>query len=593
MPSHLARLRPLPVVAALALLVTLVVAAPGQAARPAVDYTLTLLHNNDGESNILPDDTAAGTAEDPSGGIAPFATLVDRLRHEALTGRPTLSGHRGAAVVSSGDNFLAGPEWNASLEKGVPFYDSIALDHIGYDAMTIGNHEFDFGPSVLADFIAGFSPDVPFISANLDVSAVPELAALADAGRLTASTVIRERGERIGIIGATTPQLASISSPGAVVVEAVLSAVQAEVDRLTAMGVEIIVLSSHLQDLNEELVLVPQLRDVDIVIAGGGDENLGEAYPLVETDAEGEDVYVVTTPGSYKWVGRLVVGFDRAGEPVTAADTSALVPVTADIPPDPFVQSEVVDPVAAFVAELDATVVATSEVALNGLRGSMDNGGTPGDPTDDTIDVPGVRTTETNLGDLMADALRGAAEREAGSFGLPAPDIALQNGGGIRNDSILPPGDLTLLDTFAIAPFSNFVSVVEGVTRQRLHDLLEHSVADVGGGQFGQWSGLRFTYDPTAPPGDRVTDAWLTSGAADVQVVSAGAVVDGPAVTLATIDFLAAGGDAYPLADLGFTRVGVTYQQALATHLEDTLGGTVTAAEYPEGGAGRITRLGP
>ncbi|MPZ74699.1 MAG: bifunctional metallophosphatase/5'-nucleotidase, partial [Nitriliruptorales bacterium] len=355
--------------ALLALLLTLGTALPGHAAKPsgetsAVEYTLTLLHNNDGESKLMPD-------ADGNGGLARFATLVDQQRTAAVSGRPEFSGRRGVVLVSSGDNFLAGPEWNASLEKGVPFYDSIGLDHIGYDAMTIGNHEFDFGPDVLADFIAGFSPDVPFISANLDVSANDALAKLATMGQLTGSTVVSQRGRRIGIVGATTPRLPDISSPGDVVVNAVLPAVQAEVDRLTAQGVSIIILSSHLQDIDEELALVPQLRDVDIVIAGGGDENLGEDYPLSVTDAEGEDTFVVTTPGDYHWLGKLVVGFDRDGEPLTAADSSGLLPVTAELEPDPFIQANVVDPVQEYTAELAARVVADSEVPLNGLRGAV------------------------------------------------------------------------------------------------------------------------------------------------------------------------------------------------------------------------------
>jgi hypothetical protein len=80
------------------------------------------------------------------------------LKKEAVTGRPWSPGaKRGVMMVSSGDNFLAGPEFNAGVDNGIPFYDTIALDLIGYDAIAIGNHDFDFGPDVLADFISGFS----------------------------------------------------------------------------------------------------------------------------------------------------------------------------------------------------------------------------------------------------------------------------------------------------------------------------------------------------------------------------------------------------------------------------------------------------
>jgi 5'-nucleotidase/UDP-sugar diphosphatase len=86
--------------------------------------------------------------------------------------------------------------------------------------------------------------------------------------------------------------------------------------------------------------------------------------------------------------------------------------------------------------------------------------------------------------------------------------------------------------------------------------------------------------------GTRVTEVVLDDG---TQIVSAGAVVPGPAVTVATIDFLARGGDKYPFGGAEFTTVGVTYQQALANYLTDALAGEVTAADYPEGGEGRIT----
>ena len=131
-----------------------------------------------------------------------FATLVQNLKYEATHGsrNPNLTpgGKRGVIMVSSGDNFLAGPEFNASLEKGVAFYDTIAMDLIGYDAAAIGNHEFDFGPDVLADFIEGFVGPLPFVSANLDFSGEPNLQQLVDAGTIVKSVVVVERGERIG-----------------------------------------------------------------------------------------------------------------------------------------------------------------------------------------------------------------------------------------------------------------------------------------------------------------------------------------------------------------------------------------------------------
>ena len=167
------------------LLSMMVAVGPTQAVAkgPKVDFWLTVLHNNDGESDLI--DLGAGFED--FGGAARFKTLVDDLTWEATHG-PRAANQRGAKrgviMVSSGDNSLAGPEFNASLEKGVPFYDTIAMDLIGYDAVAIGNHDFDFGPDVLADFIEGYTRPVPYLSANLDYSGEPRLQSLFDQGQI-------------------------------------------------------------------------------------------------------------------------------------------------------------------------------------------------------------------------------------------------------------------------------------------------------------------------------------------------------------------------------------------------------------------------
>jgi 5'-nucleotidase len=582
-------------------------AAAQDGANPA--FTLTILHNNDGESRLT------GAPGNPDfGGVARFATLVDDLRAEATRGRPPegQAGRRGAILLSSGDNFLAGPEFQASLEKGVPFYDSLALSEIGYDAFAIGNHEFDFGPDVLADFIESFGRNVPpFVSANLDVSDEPRLAALAADGTIVASTVVRERGERIGVVGATTPLLPAISSPRNVkVLDDVTGLVQDQVDDLTGRGVDKIILISHLQNVNEDRALVPMLRGVDVAIAGGGDELLanegdllvpGDAravdpttdqpfsYPVAATDADGAFVPIVTTAGDYKYVGRLVVNFDKSGTVLGVDDASGPVRVSGVAPDaveaDMRIQNLVVDPVNAFIANLAETVIGQSEVALEGRRD------------------PGVRTEETNLGNLVADALLDAGEDNAAAFGVVPPDVAIQNGGGIRNNTLIPPGPLTELDTFAIAPFPNFVSVVPDVPRAQFKEIVENLVSRIplADGRFGQIGGFSFTYDATRTaqvvdnagtvltPGDRVRSLVLDDGTV---IVADGAVVAGPGVAIATNDFSARGGDQYPFRGLPFTTVGVSYQQALSDYIVQDLAGLVSAADYPEGGEGRIVRLG-
>lgn len=588
------------------------VALPASAAGSGrVDFTLTVLFTSDMESALLGVPGGGDADEGPivDGGERPYgspsrvATLVDELRAEATRGRPAPghAGHRGAIAVSGGDNFLAGPEYSASTREGAPFYDALALEHIGYDLSALGNHDFDFGPDVLDRFLDTAGDEVPFVSANLDVSGEPELAAHAADGTLASSRVLRTAGERIGVIGLTTPELPAISSPRNVDVRPELAEItNALAGDLARRGVDKVVLVSHLQDIDNELALVPRLRGVDAVVGAGGGEILADdgdrlipgdvaerGFPLRASDADGRSVPVVTVAGDYKYVGRLVLNFDRHGTVVSVDDERTQPVRVSGVGPDavhgdPVVRAQVEKPVSEHVASLAEEVVATSDVPLNGVRGD-------------------VRSGETNLGDLVADSLLWAGRENAAEYGVTPPQVAIQNGGGIRNDSVLPAGELTALHTYEVAPFANFVAVVPEVPRDVLRQLLERGVAAApeASGAFMQVAGLSFTYDPArraqevregtdeiVTPGERVRDVVLDDGTV---LVSDGTVVDGPPVSVATNDFSARGGDGYPFADLPFTSVGMTYQQAVQRYLTEGLGGAVTSADYPEGGEGRIT----
>ena len=544
--------------------------------------TLTILHNNDGESKLL-DDVESGFP-----GVAKFVAAMRELQAAAAETGPVVT-------LTSGDNFLASLELGVSLDREGPMYDSVALSGL-YDAMALGNHDFDFGPDVTARFISGFDPAVPFLSANIDVSAEPALADLAERGLVAPSTVIETGGERIGVIGAVTPWLPNISSPRKVVVSAVLAAVQAEADRLEADGVDKIILVSHLQDVDEEVALVAELTGVDVVIAGGGDEllaNPGDTcmagsdpvgpYPQWVHDASEARVPVVTAPGGYRCIGKLVVTFDADGDVTDAAGSS--IGVALDREPDATVQADVVEPLTAEVALVGSTPLGTSKVGLEGRK-------------------PVLRTQSTNVGSLMADALRVRGARLAPGFGVAAPQVAVTNGGGLRNDSVIAAGTVSVGTTWDIAPFNN-VLVAGSVPRDTLAELLEGalSVLPRAAGHFPHVSGMTVVYDPDAPgqgidrdaecaliepAGSRLLQVTLDDG---TEIVRDGEVVPGDPVVLATVDFLANGGDCYPLGDIAFTRLGVTYQQALADYISEDLGGVISAQQYPVDGGNRVSAL--
>ncbi|HSR46257.1 MAG TPA: bifunctional metallophosphatase/5'-nucleotidase, partial [Acidimicrobiia bacterium] len=458
------------VLTTLAMVVALIpaAAAGGKTEAPKVDFTLTILHNNDGESQVV----NAGSGLEDFGGAARFKTLVDDLKSSVIHSVPAEPGSkRGVVMISSGDNFLAGPEFTASLANGIPFYDTIAMELIGYDAVNLGNHDFDFGPDVLADFLAGYTNPPPYVSANLDFSAEPVLQAYVDAGVIVPATVVKQRGEMIGVIGLETPNLPFNSSPRDVVVDDdLVGVVQGQIDALESMGIDKIILTSHLQNIENELELACQVPGLDVIIAGGGDELLANegdllipgdesevygAYPQI-ADCDGYEVPVVTTSGEYRYVGQMVVEFDKWGNvlgfdggPVRVAggDCNEQLPCDDAVEPDPMMQMYVVDPVEAYTAALDDNVIAQSEVDLDGLRSS-------------------VRSKESNEGNLIADSLLWSARQLAVAYGVNEADVAFQNGGGIRNNTIIPAGPITELDTFGMVPFPNFLTVSETIPRE-------------------------------------------------------------------------------------------------------------------------------
>lgn len=575
-------------------------------------FSLALFHNNDGESELID----AGTGLENFGGVARFKTLFDTLKKDAF------EKGQGVMMLSSGDNFLVGPEFSAGLEAGI-FYDARAISLIGYDALAIGNHEFDLGPETFADFVASFQTngvktegntgqlpqfqaanpgEAPaFLSANLDFSGESSFDPLLQDGLIAKSKVVSVNGEQIGIIGATTPALRSVSAPGDVqIIDDLAGVVQSEIDALSGNGINKIVFISQLQSIREDSLLAQEVSGLDIMVSGGGQEllansddllipgdesNVFSEYPYIVQDANQEDVVVVTTTGEYRYLGQLVVDFDENGEITNISDESGPKRVSgtgADaVAENQAMLDQVVKPVEEFVSGLDQNIIANSEVVLDGRRSQL-------------------RTRETNEGNLVADALLWQAEQAAGEFGVDQPQIALQNGGGVRNDSEIPTGDISELETFNILPFTNFVTVVEDVPATQLKEILENAVSRVEftDGRFAQVSGLRFAYDLNLEPrtlddngnvvqeGNRVISAILDDG---TEIIQNGEVVDEEmTIDIATIDFLARGGDDYPFGNAEFTLLGRTYQQALFNYITDELNGEITADAYPEGGEGRV-----
>ena len=553
-------------------------------------FTLTILHNGNAESRLIPDDDF--------GGVARFASLVASLKDDAEANSD------GVLTLSTGNNTLSGPQYRASLDRGeLPFYDALAMDIIGYDAGVIGHHELSFGPDVFADFIRSFESNTPFLSANLDVSPEPRLAALADAGRIAPSVILDVGAERVGLIGVTTPDITFISNPRDVAVNPdTISAVRSEVEALASQGVNKIILISHLYGLEADTALISGLANVDAVIARGSryalandddllipgdEESVRGPYPIFAKDSLGVSVPIVTVLGDYKYVGRLSLTFNEAGQVLWVDKTSGVSRVAGGdnpdaVPPHPEILSRVIAPVQNYISHLSNERVGDVQVPIESQ-------------------YPDMRISETNEGNLIADALLWQARQSEPGLMDSAPAVAIFNGGGIGQISIPAPGVLTELDLFSLLRFPDLMVIVHEVGPAQFKDILENAVSRVqdNSGRFPHGAGYTFIYDPNAQPrtadenglvtaqGSRVIEITLSDG---TPIVRDGAVVqDAPNVNLVTNRFLASGGDQYPLLGFDTTPIPIFTHDALAAYIRHALDGLITPQDYPEPGQSRVT----
>lgn len=565
------------------------------------DFTLEILHAADQEAGI------------PALEDAPrFSAVLSALQAQDL-GDDGVDDN--TLVLSSGDAILPGLFFSASEEVlgGAGRADILIQNELGFQAIALGNHEFDLGTAFLAELIAGVEDDpatpedesfegtaFPYLSANLDFSTDANLADLVvddaqapQANSLAASTVIDVNGERIGIVGATTPTLPEIASPGEVTVlpedfdgvpteaqlDALAADIQADVDALLATDSSInkVVLLSHMQQIDIERALAGRLTGVDIIMAGGSNTRLADEndrlrdgdvaqgpYPIFETAADGNPVAVINTDGNYKYVGRLVVDFDENGviipesyDPEVSGAYATDEQGVADLNAEGLINSEIqaiVDALEGVINESEGNVFGVSDVYLDGRRGS-------------------VRTEETNLGNLTADANLAIAQETD-----PSVVLSLKNGGGIRDDigriivpaggtgepeflpneeipDVKPEGGISETDIANTLRFNNGLSLLT-LTAEELAAVLEHGVAasslDPGNtqGRFPQISGAEFSFDVTAEPGDRIQTLAIKDEDGTLQdvVVSGGELVGDPSRTfrIVTLGFLAGGGDGYP-----------------------------------------------
>jgi 5'-nucleotidase/UDP-sugar diphosphatase len=463
----------------------------------ATAHRLTVIHMNDFHARHEAVDGRALAckpgAEACYGGAARLAAAIQAERSAAeAAGRTVL-------LVDGGDQFqgsLFYTAWRGEVELAV-------MHAIGTEAMTLGNHEFDNGPANLARFIK--AARFPVISANIDAAADPELGPL-----LRPGVVLRKGALSIGLVGLTTQETATSSSPGPHVrFDAPGPALAGAAAGLRAQGAQIVLALSHL-GVGVDQRLAAEVAGVDGYIGGHShtllsDSEAGAAGPAHQAIRGPDRMAVVVQAACYgRYLGRL--DLDIADDFTVVAYGGDTRRVASDGPE----HAGVAAIVAGYAAQLDTVrkrVIARSPAAIGN---------------------EGCRVGECPLGNLVAEAMLGAVH---------GADVALMNGGGIRTG--LPAGDITIGDVLTMLPFGNTVATAK-VTGADLTAAVANGLSRAGGGAFAQIAGARVVWNPLAPPAERLVS--LTVRQADGSFAP---VVADRLYRIVTNNFMRGGGDGY------------------------------------------------
>lgn len=496
------------------------------------DYSLTVLHTNDFHSRVEPiSKYDSGCKEEDNlegkcfGGYARLITGVAKARGMS----------NNSILVDGGDQFQGSLYYTYYKGKVA----AEMMNKLGYDGMTVGNHEFDDGPEVLAGFMDAVK--FPVLMSNADVEAEPALA-----GKLRRSTIIERGGEKIGMIGLTPEDTSELSSSGKNVVFIDPSvAVAREVAVLEAQGVNKIVVLSH-SGYVVDLRVAKQVAGIDVIVGGHSNTFLSNVsdkaagpYPTMIDGPDGTPTAVVQAYAYGKYLGALDVSFDDNGV-VTAAKGEPII-MDGEVIEDAATKTRITE-LAGPLDEIRNKVVSESAGLINGDRASC-------------------RVEECEMGNLVADAMLARVADQ----GI---QIAITNSGGLR--SSIDEGPVTMGEVLAVLPFQNTLSTFQ-LKGGDVVAALENGVSQVEEvkGRFPQVAGLKFSWDSTVA----ANEGRIKS----VEVMENGAwtAID-PAKVYGVVsnNFMRGGGDGYKIFNSGGMNAydyGPGLEQVLADYMVENL----------------------
>ena len=526
----------------LAMVMALALAVPGGAVESEDDLTgyTVILHTND-----------------VHGGIDGYASVAALKEAYQEAGAYVL-------LVDAGDFIQGAPTVNVSQGETAVELMNLA----DYDVAAPGNHEFDYGYENLKSLME--QADFPILSANiLQEGAEPGNATPAMEGN---TVFTAPDGTKIGVFGLTTPETATKAHPAKIQGlsflggdEWLVDCAQDQVEALKTEGCDLIVCLGHLGIDGASMGsidLLEQVDGIDIFIDGHSHSTLEDILAITDDTALVGDTLLTSAGTKLEYIGVIEIAPDGACEAfnLSVEDLNAIDGFEAD--------KTVAARAAELQAEIDAdygTVFVSTDVTLDGEKEQ-------------------VRTQETNLGDLIADAM----VWQANQLGEPV-DGAIVNGGSIR--ATIQAGDITKNDINTVLPFGNTLYMVQ-VTGAELLEALESSTyctpASLGG--FPQVSGITFTINTGAPFATSETYPGSTYGKPDainrVTIHTVGGEVfdKDQTYTIVTNDFLGAGGDTYysfAASPIGYD-LGVPLDEVVMDYITAEWKGVVTAADYGE-----------
>ncbi|MDP6969718.1 MAG: bifunctional metallophosphatase/5'-nucleotidase [Gammaproteobacteria bacterium] len=466
---------------------------------PVLAYDLTILHTNDFHARFEPISkydsgcSAESNAEGKCfGGSARLYTAINESRGRSAN----------SILVDGGDQF-----------QGTLYYTyykgqlaAEMMNSLGYDAMTVGNHEFDDGPEVLAGFMQAVH--FPVLMSNADVSLEPALSK-----KLAKSAVIWRGGEAIGLIGVTPQNTDELSSPGKFVkFSDPVAAVQSEVDSLTERGINKIVVLSH-SGYHVDQKIAANTTGVDVIVGGHSNTYLSNVsdraagpYPTMVNG-----VAVVQAYAYGKFLGELNVSFDAQGN-LTSATGEPLI-MDAGVEEDAMIKAHI-GAASEPLETIRNTIVGQAKSAIDGSRENC-------------------RAKACEMGQLVTAAMLAKVADQGVT-------IALQNGGGLR--ASLDAGDVTMGEVYTVLPFQNTLATFE-IDGATLVAALENGVSKVeeGAGRFPQVAGIRFAFDASKAAGERVSDVEVAEGGSWVAIDS------GKTYKAVTNNYVRNGGDGYKM----------------------------------------------